>query len=362
MEGIDNNYIKNAIINLVSVIGVKNHVDDEKLISLVWSKKMKECIKEIAKDLGLPIEINLSYVPKGYKANNTNNFNSTHLVKTDWRGRGNEGIVAQVSIPSNLPLYGTTELNNFPISVKISENCTYYPSTFIAIMAHELSHIVLASLWHKEKDNEIYTDITAMILGFSAIMNNGRKVIKTTTTDNFFSTETKTNTTTYGYLSDEQFHFAYNKIEKILDEYKKNKNKLVKKIKELNKKLKKWKNKIFCFQKYLEHLDKNLNQKITQEDGFRISAFHQIGYMNEYEAIILTIENELKNFTSFIKSLNYYNKSYFHRIKEYEEKIKLLEYNLSSKYIKLTEDMNILKRYISFTYRLKLFIKILFRK
>ena len=216
MENISDNYIEEAIETLADSIGIKDNVDNQKIISLIRQRKVKEGIKEIAKCLGLPIEINLSYVPKGYHPGTTNNFHSTYLVKTDWRGRGSEGITAQVSIPGYLPMYGTSELNDFPISVRVSENCANSPATFIAIMAHELSHIVLHSLWHKEKDNEIYTDITAMMLGFSNIIKSGRKVIKTNTlTDyGFFSNTTTTTveTTTYGYLSDNNFNFAFNKI------------------------------------------------------------------------------------------------------------------------------------------------------
>jgi len=358
MEGIDNNYIENTITTLVSTIGIKDHVDGQELVSLIHSKKVKEGIKEIAEYLGLPIEIDLSYVSKEYKANNTNNFNSTHVVKTDWKGRGNGGITAQVLIPGNFPLYGTSGLNNFPISVRISENCTDNALTFIAVMAHELSHVVLHSLWHKEKDNEIYTDITAMILGFSVIINNGRKVVKTI--EKLNSTETQT--TTYGYLSDEQFRFAYDKIEKILDRHKKNKNSFNKKIKELGKKLRNKKNMILYFQKYLEYLDQNLNQKISQHDGIEISAFHQAGYIDEFSAIVWIAENKLRNFILFIQDLNHYDEDRFQQIKRYEEEIKLLNTDLNSKYNKLSENINILKKYTSIIYRLKLFFKIHFGK
>jgi hypothetical protein len=263
MEGVDNKYIDNAINHLFNTIGVKECVDNQKIISLIHSKKIKEAIKEIARCLGLPIEVNLSYVPKGYRPNANDGFQSTHLVKTDWRGRGTEGITAQVSIPSSLPFYGTPGMTNFPISVRLSENCADNPSTLIAVMAHELSHIVLYSLWHKEKENEFYTDLTAMMLGFADVMKVGRKVVKTNSfTDHGFlssQTTTTTQTTTYGYLSDDNFSFAHNRIKNILSTHQKGKAKLLKKIKELNKTLQKQKTELGYFKRYLNYLDKNLN-------------------------------------------------------------------------------------------------------
>jgi len=366
MENISNNYIEEAVKTLADSIGIKDNVDDQKIISLIRQRKVKEGIKEIAKCLGLPIEINLSYVPKGYHPDNTNTFHSTHLVKTDWRGRGSEGITAQVSIPGYLPMYGTSGLNNFPISVRVSENCADNPATLIAVMAHELSHIVLHSLWHKEKDNEIYTDITAMMLGFSNIIKNGRKVIKTSASTDygFFSntTTTTTETTTYGYLSDENFNFAFNKIEEILNKYKQGKNKLITKIKELTKKLKKNRKAMIYFQKYLEYVDKNLNHKMSREDGHKISTFHQAGYTDGFEQAIRETESELKRFNNFVQNLNHYNESLFGTIKQYEEKIHTTGNNLNSKYDTLRADVNILKKHVSFGYKLKTFVGINFGK
>ena len=216
---VKNDYIAKALNELILVLGTKDYIDHQKLISLIHSKKIKETIKTIASHLGLPVEINLSYVPKGYRPSSNDGFHSTHLVKTDWRGKGASSITAQVSIPSNLPIYGTREMVNFPISVRLSANCAENPATLITVMAHELSHILLYSLLHKEKENEFYTDLTAMMLGFANIMKMGRKIVKTSTSTKFFSstTTTHTETTTYGYLSDKNFNFALKKIESVLN-------------------------------------------------------------------------------------------------------------------------------------------------
>ncbi len=98
--------------------------------------------------LGLPIRITLSYVSKEFRLGNTEGFRSSGLSRTDWTGRGVDGITAQVSIPDYLPLYGSVALAGYPISVRVSENCLERPETFLAIMAHELSHVLLRSLCH----------------------------------------------------------------------------------------------------------------------------------------------------------------------------------------------------------------------
>jgi len=229
-------------------------------------------------------------------------------------------------------------------------------------MSHELSHIVLYSLWHKEKNNEIYTDITAMVLGFSNIMKNGRKVIKTNASTNLLFTTTTTETITYGYLSDNNFNFAFNKIQEILNKYKQGKNKLIGKIEELTKKLKRNRKTMVYFQKYLECVDKNLNRKISQEDGSKISTFHRAGYTEEFEQTVHKIESELERVNNFAQSLNHYNENVFETIKQYEEKIHVAGDDLNTKYVKLKNDVNILKKHVSFGYKLKIFFGINFGK
>ncbi|MDE2588276.1 MAG: hypothetical protein KGL95_01230, partial [Patescibacteria group bacterium] len=317
---VKNDYIEKAMNELIPIFGVKEFIDHQKLISLVYSKKIKEVIKTIALYLGLPVEVNLSYVPKGYRPNNNDGFQSTHVVKTDRHNHGTGGITAQIHIPPNLPFYGTPGMINFPINVRLSEDCAENPSTLISIMAHELSHILLYSILHKEKENEFYTDLTAMMLGFAHIIKTGRKVIKTQT---FNATVTNTEITTYGYLSDENFIFAFNKIENLLSKQESEKKKFLKKLNELRKQLNKTKKQLFYFEKYLEYLDKNLNQKIPQEDGYKISVFHQHGYTDNFQSVVRKNETNLEFFLKFAENLKNYNKQNTETMQKYETQLKL---------------------------------------
>ena len=358
MNEVNNDYIEKALKELIPVLGIKEFIDHERIVALIGSKKVKEAIKAIALYLGLPIEVNISYVPKGYRPSSSDGFQSTHLVKTDQHNRGTAGITAQVSIPSNLPFYGTPSMVNFPISVRLSENCAENPATLIAVMAHELSHIVLHSLWHKEKQNEFYTDLTAMILGFANIMKTGRKIVKTSSfTDQGFmssTTTTHTETTTYGYLSDGNFICAFNEIKSVLSKQKSAKKKLLKKLKQFNKHITKTKKLAVYFNKYLEYLDKNINQKISQEDGNKISLFHQPGHTDNFLAIIKKNENSLQGFLKFVENLASYTGRNIEIMQQYEIQSKLADEELSRQHFLLQKDIDVMEKYVGFIYKLKL--------
>jgi hypothetical protein len=153
-NSIDYDYISNAIDELITLLGIKEDIPFENLYHQVNHGNIKGCIEGIAKYLGLPISVNISYVPKNYQTRNTENrFASTGLSQTNKANKGVAGITAQIDIPTNLPLYGSPALEQFPISVKISEDCKDDAAAFIPIMAHELSHVLLHSLRFREKDN-----------------------------------------------------------------------------------------------------------------------------------------------------------------------------------------------------------------
>jgi hypothetical protein len=352
---IDNGYISNAIDELVGALGVKESADCSKLDKLLRDKETKNCLKAIASQLGLPIEINLSFVPKDYKPSASDyrsgdsiRFQSRALARTDSSGRGIEGITAQVSIPNYLPFYGTSALTNFLINVKVSENCNEQPETFIAVMAHELSHVLLHSLMHPQKDNEFYTDLTAMILGLSTVIERGRKVIKFITTG--YATETQT--TTYGYLSDEQFIFARNRINSILKERMHLRKELQHQIAELRRECSRSKRALLRFNKFLEYLDRHRERTIKQTDALRIVSFHQAGYTDELEKAIRESERLLTEVTNFSEHLVHYTNHALDLIQQYKALMKVSVTSLSGKCAVLDDDVKVLGRYVSLWYRI----------
>jgi hypothetical protein len=359
MSEVDNKYIEQALTKLLDSIGVKEFADSKHILSLVRSKKIKEAIKEISNYLGLPIEVNISYVPKGYRPASNDGFHSTALVKKDVHGKGTSGITAQVSIPGNLPLYGSPQMINFPIAVRVSEDCAENSATFIAVMAHELSHIVLYAMHHPEKENEFYTDLTAMLLGFGRIMEKGRKVVVTKTENLVVARRTTTTTTTYGYLSDENFHFAFSRIKKALRKGAISKKYLISNVKRLDQELKRQKIQEHYFNIYLSYLDKNLNQNIGKEDGQWIYSFHQPDYLDEFKLATKTSASEVSRVSGYLKNLRHYNKYSSQEIKKFELIINSSITDLSLKANKVRGAIMTLRKYVSPRYRIISYLGIL---
>ncbi len=312
---------------------------------------MRGCIEKVANYLGLPIVINLSYVSAEYQPRSAGNrFETSALVKTDRAGQGVEGITAQVSIPSYLPSYGSSGLQNFPISVKISDSCKRHPEAFMAIMAHELSHILLHSLMHKEKDNEFYTDITAMILGFSNVVRSGRKVVDTRTNYAYI----ETTTTTYGYLPDEQFNFAFNKINKILKKGIASKEKLFRKLTAYRQRLFSYKKELFKFNNLIEYLDKNRSKRIRSEDGAKIVLFHQVDYADRFAVVIRNNEDKLKEINEYCAGLTHNNHIILNSLIKRSEEIDSLILELNKEFNFLNNDVSILRKYVGIIPKFKI--------
>lgn len=350
-SNIDNKYISNAIDELINLLGIKEEIPIDTILKPFRTGNIKGCIENIANYLGLPIVVNLSYVPAKYQQRNVGNrFESSALATTDRASRGVEGITAQVSIPSYLPLYGTPELQNFPIAVKISDNCLEHSETFMSIMAHELCHVVLHTLWHKEKDNEFYADLTVMILGFSKVMEIGRKVEETKN----YVILTQTSTTTYGYLSDKQFYFAFNKISEMRKKNIDLKKKLLRKLTTYRKQLSSYKKELIYFRKFVEYLDKNQNKAIRKEDIPKIVMFHQPDYTDTFTAVVRSSEERLKEINDFCVGLLHYTQQRLNSLRIFNEEIDTLISELKEKFDLLNNDVRILRKYIDILYKLKI--------
>ena len=360
---ISNEYIENAINELNKSLGVKEPVLGKNIFSSIKGGKVKEAIKLIARQLSLPIDINITNVSNDYSAqNNDNQFHSTHLVKVNQYESGNEGIVAQVIIPDSLPFYGSSALNGYPINVKISDNCTERPVVFAMIMAHELSHVLLHSLNHPQKENEFYTDLTAIMQGFQNIFQNGRKITKTDVEHGATSTITRTQTTTYGYLNDNQFNFARNKINSILKKNRERKKLLSDKLKKFTKLLSKYEKSLVKFKKFLDFLTKNTNKKITEEDGKRMMTFFQPGYIDDVDSPSIEYKEKQRNIQNFLKDLSHYTDQRNNQLSIYIKDLELYTNKLKTTLDTLKKDVKMLKKYVGCKYRIKVFFFLLFKR
>ena len=351
MEGVDNKYISKAIDELAEFLGIKEDIPAESVLYPLYNGNTKKCIERIANHLGLPITVNLI---------TSESFESCDLVTTDDAGQATEGITAQVSIPSNLPLYGSSALKGFPIQVKVSGDCKRYAAAFVATMAHELSHIVLHSLWHTEKNNEIYTDIAAMLLGFAMAMRRGRYAVETTQIGMGWQ---QTTTTRFGYLKDDQFKFALSRVKAILKtsstEFKKMRTAIDQTLSNYRKQLDLYRKMFAEFNKLIEYLDRNQGKKIREEDAKKIVEIHSLNYGDRFLSVLRSNEKKIREIELlysgwFENPQNHYSKQKLNSLEVFYKDLRGLLSDIKIECDLLKSDVDILRKYLGFFKRLQI--------
>lgn len=348
-EALSTDDISNALAELIACFGVKEEMPLHDLVALLRKKDTEGCVQEIASRLGLPIRISLSYVPKDFRPDNTDGFRSSALARTDWTGHGVEGITAQVSIPEHLPMFGTAGLHGYPIRVRVSENCHAHPDTFVAIMAHELSHVLLASLWSAHKDSELHTDLLPLLFGFRDVVRRGRKTIQSTTSGN----TTTIRTTTYGYLTDAHFDFACSHVTGTLKGHKRAKDHLLESVEQVRRRLKKAVRNLATFRDYFKYLDRHPPEKMRMEHAQRVVHLHTQDYSRDWERRITTVRTTQEAAESFGRSLYHYTSSALDNLKTHTRTLGSASDDLSQVIVAVTNDIKILRRYVRVSYRLQ---------
>jgi len=349
LDRLSNDEIINALAELIACLGVKEEIACHDLVALLRKKDTQGCVQEIATRLGLPIRINLSYVPKDFRPDNTNRFRSSALAQTPWTGRGIASITAQVSIPPHLPMFGTSGLQGYPIQVRVSENCHAHPETFVAMMAHELSHVLLASLWSTHKDSELHTDLVPIILGFRDVVRRGRKTIESTTTGN----TTTTDTTTYGYLTDSQFAFACNHVTGLVHRHAHDKTRLLNIVEKAQRKLRKAARSLATFRDYFRYLDIHPPERMRKEHAERVVQLHGQDFSLEWESRIIAVRKSMEAAEAFARPLNHYRTSAVEHLKTQIRVLEVTSEELDQVTEAITKDERILQKYVGFIYRLR---------
>ncbi|MBN1845597.1 MAG: hypothetical protein JW810_07930 [Sedimentisphaerales bacterium] len=348
-DRLSNDEITNALDELIACFGVKEEMPFYDFDDLLRKKDTEGCVQEIANRLGLPIRISLSYVPKDFKLGKTNGFRSSALSRTDWTGRGIEGIIAQVSIPQHLPMFGTSDLQGYTIVVRVSENCNAHPDTFVTIMAHELSHVLLASILSPHKDNEMYTDLVPILLGFRDVVRRGRKRIITLMDEN----KTTTHTTTYGYLTDSQFEFAYNYVAGLLRNHSHDKKRLISVVEQVQKKLIKATRSLANFRDYFRYLDIHPPMRMRKDHAKRVVQLHGQDYSIESERRFKEVRKSMDTAEAFALSLKHYCTSNVEQLKTHIRILEVAYEELDHAIEAITKDERILRKYVGYIYRLQ---------
>ena len=348
-EGLSNDEISIALDELVACLGVKEEMSCQDLLDFLRNGDTERCVKEIAIHFGLPIRICLSFVPKGYSPGNTGGFRSTALSNTDGAGHGIESITAQVSIPEHIPIFGSSSLQGYPIQVRVGENCHEHPDVFIAIMAHELSHVLLACLWSPHKHSELHADLIPIILGFGGVVQRGRKTSSSMTIGNM----TTTHTTSYGYLTDAQFGFARNNVAGILKRHMHTKERLLTMTRQVRRKLEQARIGLATFHDYFKHLDKHPPKRMKPGHAQRIVHLHADDDSRHWESRISATDKTQQEAEAFAQSLTHYTSRAVEQLDIQTHAITRAFADLSEVTEAMSKDKNILRKYVGFIYRLR---------
>jgi len=345
--------IKLWIHEIVDSIGIKEPVQYSHFAGLINNNQLPKLIETIASYMNLPIKAEVEFVSDQYQAGKVN-FESKSLTGYDATGHGSEGIVAQVQIPGFIPSYGTSSLMGFPIKIKVSNNCLNSPQMFIAIMSHELTHILLHSLGHKSKENEFFTDLTAMTLGFVDIFNQGRTYSYSTTQYGVLSNTTTTHTMTCGYLSDKQFGYAWDLIKRTLVGFRKSVKRLKAKCSKFEKSYKSYSRLLSDFHKYKVCLDKNHTVKIKKDDATKVISIHQANYLDHYTDFAKYTGGMVKQINSDLKNIvdnTLYSKK---NMIDCDELVIRMSDETRKETKILKEDFDLLGKYINITNKIKI--------
>lgn len=332
-------YIENAIKDLASVLGIKEPVAADHFVERVKAGQIEECIDDIGRQLGLPVKANLVIVSDDYCPDSPTTFDTNSLSRTDSRSRGTEGITAQILIPGHLPLYGSPRLEGFPITVKVSENCYAYPETFVTVMAHELSHVLLRSLAHPRCDDEIYTDLAAMLLGFTKVMDEGREVRRVAAQ--------KVYTTTYGYLDNAAFGFALRTLKNMLHGFRTLRHDVLRLASELRSEAQEVEVSVALFNELLHFLDTHLDQEVNKQDSARIVSFHQTDYTQPFEAMARACAGLASEATAKAQHAGYFTRNEEASLKSYSERLQKSRDALAKGLVELQSDCEVLQRSVA---------------
>lgn len=143
---------------LASFNGARGAVDRMALKDLFNEQKFTDMVGFIMDSMNLHLKMKVGYVNSG----------------------GPSGAVAWVEVPTVMPIFGFSLL-------RVHQRCTVYLrkefitmapfDSLVLVIAHEMSHVVLDSIYHPLRGNEEAVDITAMILGYADFFVNGHRII-----------------------------------------------------------------------------------------------------------------------------------------------------------------------------------------
>lgn len=345
-DRLSNDDVIKALDELILYLGVKDDPPSHELFDLLRKGDAGGCVQLIARQLGLPIRVDLSVVQKDYRRGDPGGFRSNSLVNTTWSGRRADSIAAQVSIPSNIPMFGTSSLQGFPIQVRVSNGAKERPAAFVAVMAHELSHVLLASLRHPHKDSELHTDLVPIVLGFRGVVREGRRTVTRT---GYGSVET-TRTTTYGYLTDSQFDCACAYVEAVAHRHSRSKSRLRALVGVGRGKLETAARSVANCRDYLSRLGSRPPRRMKKEHAQRVVRLYGSDCARDWQQVIANVERKVDDADAFARHVSHYTPRVVDQLETHVRTLEVAREEIERVIEAIGADEQMLRRYVGTAY------------
>lgn len=346
-EHISNDEISTILDELVELLGVREDIPTHVLYDDYGQIDERHCLNEIVKKLCLPVAINIVKVPKYQFGHYGKRFNTTGLANTGANGRGAEGIAAQVMIPGNVPLYGSQRLDGFPITVMLGDGCCDRIFTFVTVMAHELSHVLLETLQFPKRDSELYTDLVPIVMGFGGDVRAGRKA-SARSLDGTHLCET-----TFGYLTDQQFNHAMAYTCDIVSKNRRPKVELTCTLEALSNEVLRCERCLDKWHNCLDLLDSRKLVTMEMAHASRMVSFHQPGYTDEWSGITAQAKEAVIYARSHEYRISHYTAITCRDISSKNQELMMMYGELQQIAEHIQCDLNMMERYMGFKHRFK---------
>ena len=188
-----------------------------------------------------------------------------------------------------------------------------------------------------------------MILGFSKIMLHGRRHYRS----EYSGGQIIECTTTYGYLSDDQFTFAYNKIRRFLEDCLRPKDDFLNEFKKYKDECLLFVKRYLILKKFINYLDQKNNQiTFDKTDLDSIILFHQPTYFDGHEIEVAKNNNKIQELNILSKDFHY-TKIKIGLLEQKIKEMKNLRKDLADKKKLMDIDMRIIKKYVGVFYKFK---------
>ena len=352
-DRITNDYIMTAINELIGAVGIKEPVSADVLKALLCSGGVQECVKAVGDQLGLSIRVKVINLSSQAADSVRESFHSTKLSRTDAQGHGIEGITAQIRMPSHVPLYGSAAFQQMQVDVLIGGDVARHPRTFLAVMAHELSHVVLHSLGHPERENEVWTDLAAMVQGFADILGAGRKQSE----ERWVSGVRKQVETTFGYLTDTQFDFAYARVQAILADMRRTRQNALALASTIVGRCAHGLRMVQEFQMLLTRLHEQPHKKYRRKDGAVLVRCHEPGYPESLARSLQAAEECASRAYAQCQSVSWHTRISNRLVCEHSASLQAIAADLGPQLDRIAREIRTLTRCAGLVFRLKRWLR-----